>query len=133
MHKEAQEELMVRLKLVVLELTSHLGVTKACQELNVPHSILLPLETEIRESRSSWIVSRKTGRLSPSQQDLADAVEKIPAIRVEHQFGALRIMYYLNRYHGIKVLESTMSRVLKAHGLRRLPKTVPRRALHTQR
>jgi hypothetical protein len=29
MHKEAQEELWVRLKLVVLERASHLGVTKA--------------------------------------------------------------------------------------------------------
>ena len=38
MHKEAEEELRVRLKLVVLELTPHLGVTKACREFNVPRS-----------------------------------------------------------------------------------------------
>lgn len=38
MHKEAQEELRVRLKLVVLELAHDLGVTKACREFNVPRS-----------------------------------------------------------------------------------------------
>jgi len=38
MHQEAWEELRVRLKLVVLELASHLGVTKACREFNIPRS-----------------------------------------------------------------------------------------------
>jgi hypothetical protein len=36
MHKEAQEELRVRL--VVLELANHFGATKARQEFNVPRS-----------------------------------------------------------------------------------------------
>lgn len=47
--------------------------------------------------------------------------------------GALRIKYYLERYHGIQISESTVSRVLKAHGLNKLPKTAPKRALHTKR
>jgi transposase-like protein len=38
MHKEAREELKVRLKLVVLELAEQLGVTKACREFNIPRS-----------------------------------------------------------------------------------------------
>jgi len=38
MHKEAREELRVRLKLVVLEHANHFGVTKACREFNVPRS-----------------------------------------------------------------------------------------------
>ncbi len=47
--------------------------------------------------------------------------------------GALRILYYLDRYYGIKVSESTVSRVLRAQGLNRLPQTAPRRAIHTKR
>ena len=38
MHPEAEEELKVRLKLVVLELAQDLGVTKTCREFNVPRS-----------------------------------------------------------------------------------------------
>jgi len=38
MHKEAGEELRVQLKLVFLELASHLGGIKACREFNVPRS-----------------------------------------------------------------------------------------------
>jgi transposase InsO family protein len=59
--------------------------------------------------------------------------KKILELRAEYQFGALRIRYYLERYHGIKISESTVSRVLKAHGVNQLPKTAPRRALHTKR
>ena len=45
----------------------------------------------------------------------------------------MRITYYLDRYHGIKISESRVTRVLRACGVSRLPKTAPRRALHTQR
>jgi len=40
MHKEARKELRVRLKLVVLEIAHHIGVSKACREFNVPRSTL---------------------------------------------------------------------------------------------
>ena len=38
MHKEAKEELRIRLKLVVLELAHHFGATKSCREFNIPRS-----------------------------------------------------------------------------------------------
>lgn len=38
MHKEAQEELNVRIKLAVIELANHISVSEACKELNVPRS-----------------------------------------------------------------------------------------------
>jgi transposase InsO family protein len=133
MHKEAQEELRVRLKVVVLELAQDLGVTKACQEFDVPRASFYRWKQKYEKAgrsglyRNQPVAYRHPCRTSP------EVVEKILAIRTEDQMGALRIMYYLDRYHGIKISESTVSRVLKAHGLNRLPKTAPRRALHTQR
>jgi len=62
-----------------------------------------------------------------------EVVEKILELRTDYQLGSLRITYYLDRYHGFKISESTVTRILKAHGLSRLPKTAPRRALHTKR
>ena len=38
MHREAKEELRVRLKLIVLEFADQLGVTKACREFNIPRA-----------------------------------------------------------------------------------------------
>jgi transposase InsO family protein len=133
MHKEAREELKVRLKLVVLEHADYFGVTKACREFNVPRSSFYRWKQKYEKAgrsglyRERPVAYRHPGRTSP------EVVEKILAIRTEYQLGALRIMYYLDRYHGIKISESTVSRVLKIHGINRLPKTAPRRALHTKR
>jgi transposase InsO family protein len=125
--------LRVRLKLAVLELAQYLSVTKACQEFNVPRSSFYRWKQKYEKAgraglcRARPIAYRHPRRTSP------EVVEKILVLRTEHQLGALRIMYYLERYHGIQISESTVSRVLKAHGLSRLPKSAPKRALHTQR
>ena len=42
-------------------------------------------------------------------------------------------MWYLERYHGIKTSESTVYRTLVRNGMRRLPKSTARRAIHTRR
>jgi transposase InsO family protein len=133
MHKEAREELRVRLKLVVLEFAGHLGVTKACREFNVPRSSFYRWKQKYEKGGESGLYRERPVAYRHPSKTSAEVVEKILELRKEYQFGALRIRYYLERYHGIKVSESTVSRVLKAYGVNRLPKTAPRRALHTQR
>jgi transposase InsO family protein len=49
------------------------------------------------------------------------------------QLGPQRIKYYLERYHGIDISESTIYRVLRVNGVNHLPKTASRRAIHTKR
>ena len=56
-----------------------------------------------------------------------------PETRKEFQIGSMRIKYYLDRYHGISISESTVYRVLRANGVSHLPKTASRRAIHTKR
>jgi transposase InsO family protein len=133
MHAEAQEELRVRLKLVILELANHFGVTKACREFDVPRSTFYRWKQKYDIEGQSGLYRERPVASSHPRKTSPEVVEKILAIRAEYQVGALRIMYYLDRYHGIKISESTVTRVLRAHGLRRLPKTAPRRALHTKR
>ncbi len=133
MHKEAEEELRVRLKLVVLEFANHFGITKACREFDVPRASFYRWKQKYENvGRSGLYRARPIAYRHPCRTS-HEVVEKILTIRTEHQIGALRIRYYLDRYHGIKISESTVSRVLKAHGLSRLPKSAPKRALHTQR
>ena len=62
-----------------------------------------------------------------------DAVDKILHLRKEYKLGSERIKWYLERYHGIKTSKSSVYRTLIRHGMRRLPKNAPRRALHTKR
>ena len=133
MHPEAEEELRVRLKLVVLEFASHIGVTKACREFEVPRSSFYRWKQKYEKAGQSGLYRERPVAYRHPRRTSPGVVEKILEFRTEYQFGALRIRYYLERYHGIKISESTVSRVLKAHGLCRLPKTAPRRALHTKR
>jgi transposase len=133
MHKEAREELRVRLKLVVLELADHSGVTKACREFNIPRSSFYRWKQKYEKEGPSGLYPARPIAYRRPHRTPPEVIEKILELRTEYQFGALRIMYYLERYHGIKISESTVSRVLKTHRVNRLPKTAPRRALHTKR
>ena len=117
----------------MLELADHLGVTKACREFNVPRSSFYRWKQKYEKKGRSGLYREKPVACRHPRRTSPEGVEKILAIRTEHQFGALRIMYYLDRYHGVKISESTVSRVLKANGINRLPKTAPKRALHSKR
>jgi hypothetical protein len=42
-------------------------------------------------------------------------IDKILELRKEYQLGSIRITWYLERYHGIKVSESSVYRTLSRH------------------
>jgi transposase InsO family protein len=62
-----------------------------------------------------------------------EAVEKILELRKTYSLGPQRIVWYLARYHGITTSCASVYRTLTRHGLRRLPRNVGRRAVHTHR
>ena len=133
MHKEAKEELRVRFKYVVLEYANHVGVTKACREFNVALSTYYNWKQKYHNEGRSGLYRKKPVAYSHPRKTPPEVVKKILEIRSEYQLGSLRFMYYLDLYHGIKISESTVTRVLKSHGLSQLPKTASRRGLHTKR
>lgn len=122
MHKEAEEELKVRLKLAVLELARDLNVTKACKEFNVPRSTFYEWKKSYDQEGEVGLYRKKPVAKNHPRKTPAEVIEKILEIRAEYQFGAIR--YYLERYHGIKISESTVSRVLKSHRVSRVPISV---------
>jgi|TARA_R110002124_G_scaffold286915_1_gene469152 transposase InsO family protein len=62
-----------------------------------------------------------------------EVVEKILYLRKKYHLGPIRIMWYMARYHDMRVSDATISRVLKRHGVSRLPRNVGRRKVHTKR
>jgi len=133
MHPEAREELRIRLQLTVLEYANHFSVTEACREFNVPRSTFYCWKQKYNDEGRSGLYRKKPVATSHPRKTSSEVVEKILELRRTYQIGALRIAYYLDRYHGIKVSESTVTRVLRAHGVGKLSKAAPRRALHTKR
>ena len=133
MHQEAKEELRIRLKLAVLEYAHHFGATTACREFNVARSTFYHWKQKYDQAGRSGLYRQKPIAIRHPRKTSPEVVMKILELRSKYQLGSLRIMYYLDRYHGIKISESTVSRVLRAHGVNQLPKTAPKRALHTKR
>ena len=133
MHKDAKEELRVRLKLTVLEFAKHFSVTKTCKEFNVPRSSLYRCKQKFEKEGRSGLYRKKPIPLTHPLKTSPKVIEKILKIRKEYQIGALRIKYYLERYYGIKISESTVTRILRAHKVSRLPKTASKRTVHSKR
>ena len=119
--------------LVVLEIAEQKGATKTCKEFNVPRATFYRWKKRYAQEGRSGLARKKPIAYNHPHKTSPEVVEKILELRMEYQLGALRIKYYLDRYHGIKISESTVSRVLRANGVNRLPKTAPKRALHTKR
>lgn len=133
MHKEARKEIRVIYKKFILDYAERFGVTKTCREFDVARSTFYYWKQKYDKEGQDGLYRKKPVANSHSRKTSPEVVEKVLELRKEYSLGALRIMYYLERYHGIKISESTVSRILKAHGVGLLPKTAPRRALHTKR
>ena len=133
MHKEAREELQVIFRVAVLEYAQDCSVTQTCRDFQVPRSSFYRWKKKYDQEGRSGLYRKKPIAYRHPRKTAPDVVEKILELRRDYQIGALRITYYLARYHDIMISESTVSRVLKAHGENRLPKSAPKRALHTKR
>ena len=59
--------------------------------------------------------------------------EKVLHLRSKYHLGTVRVVWYLMRYHGIKISDATVSRMLKRNGVSRLPRGTHLRKVHTKR
>lgn len=59
--------------------------------------------------------------------------EKVVHLRKNYHLGSIRITWYLERYHCIKISDATVTRILRRSGLNRLPRGTRVRKLHTKR
>jgi len=60
-------------------------------------------------------------------------VEKVLYLRKTYHMGSMRIVWYLARYHDIKISDVGVSRILKRNGLNRLPRGTRLSKVHTTR
>ncbi len=133
MHKEAREELRLRFKLLVLELATHFGPTKTCRDFEVPSSTFYEWKKAFKRDGVAGLKRKKPIAHNHPRKVSQDVIGKVLNIRHSYQLGPERIMWYLERYHGINISESSVYRILKRHKVNLLAKTAPRRAIHTKR
>jgi hypothetical protein len=82
---------------------------------------------------TAGLINKKPCAHSHPKTTAPAIVEQILHLRRTYHLGPIRIVWYLERYHGIRVCDATVYRTLKRQGMNRLPNRVGRRAVHTHR
>ena len=128
------EEREIRRKQRVLNHAVESGnVAKTCRYFGMPRSLFYRWRNAYREYGEDGLRCKKPIANSHPNQTPDEIVEKILYLRRKYHLGPVRIMWYMARYHQMRVSDATIYRVLKRHGVNRLPGTVGRRKVHTKR
>jgi transposase InsO family protein len=134
MNQEIKDELNLRRKLLVLELIgSQSNVSKECKEFGISKSSYYEWKKKYETGGIEELRRKKPIPKSHPDQLSQDVVDKILELRKEYNLGPQRIAWYLERYHGIHTSCSTVYRTLVRNSQSKLPKSAPRRAIHTKR
>ena len=132
--KAVREELRIRRKLWILNYARGIGnAAEACREFDVPSSSFYEWKRAYELNGRQGLARKKPIPKSHPRSASPEVVEKILHLRSTYNLGPERIMWYLERYHGVNISESSVYRVLVRHCVNRLPKSAPRRAIHTKR
>jgi len=124
----------VRYKRIVLEIAEALGSdAKSYRDFDVPRSTFYEWKRAFKKEGVAGLIPKKPIAKHHPRQLSCEVIEKILHLRSKYHFGPQRIVWYLERYHGMTVSGSSVYRTLARHGMKRLPRNVGRRAIHTRR
>ena len=134
MRREVRKYVGLQLRIAAFEYAGKWGnVAKACRAFGVCRASYYrwkpayDAEGEAGLKRKKPIAKNHPNRI-PNQ-----TVEKVLELRITYHLGPQRIVWYMDRYHGIHIGFSSVYRILVRNGLNRLPDKADRRALHTRR
>ena len=128
------QERDVQRKLKVLRHAEQTGnIAKTCRYFGIGRASFYRWKTEYEKRGEAGLVNAKPIPKNPANQTPPEIVEKILYLRAKYHLGPIRIVWYLARYHSIKISEAGVSRILKRNGVSRLPRGTRVRKVHTIR
>jgi len=134
MIQAVKDEINLRRKLFILKfIRTCKNVKQECIEFGIPRSSYYNWKKKFEEGGREGLIRKKPIPYSHPNQLSQDIVDKILELRKSYHLGPQRITWYLERYHGVTTSCSTVYRTLVRNRMSRLPKSAPRRAIHTKR
>lgn len=134
MNNEVKEVLRMRYKMLILELAvKHGNIAKTCRDFDVTKSSFYKWKKAYDLGGKEGLKMKKPIAYNHPKKISNEVIDKILELRKDYSLGPERIKWYLERYHGIKVSESSVSRTLVRNGVSRLSKKASRRTVHTKR
>jgi transposase InsO family protein len=124
----------IKRKLRVLNYAQEIGnVSKACRYFGISRECFYLWKRSYERNGEKALINSKPCPENPKLRTPPEIEEKILHLRRKYHLGQLRISWYLQRYHGIKISSGGVYGVLKRNGLNRLPKNAKKRTVLTQR
>ncbi len=129
---KAQQDILRKKR--VLEHAERIGnIRKTCRYFGVSRSGFYRWKQAYETYGDEGLVNKKPCPVNLKLRTAPEIVEKVLYLRRTYHLGPIRIVWYLERYHGMKISDAGVYRILRRNGLNRLPRRVGRRALHTHR
>jgi len=125
----------IKRKLRVLQhVEKHGNVAKACRYFGIARQTYYDWKSRYEELGNEGLINNKPCPENPGLRVAPEIQEKIIYLRTTYHLGSDRICWYIKRYHPqMKVSESGVYRVLRRHGLNRLPRNAKVRTVLTHR
>ena len=125
-----QEERDIRRKIKVLEHACSSGnVSKTCRYFGISRETYYCWRRRYQQYGEKGLVNRRPGPRNPPWRTAPEIEKKVLHLRRTYHFGAQRIAWFLQRYHGVEISEGGVRGTLTRHGLQRLPSTVNKRTI----
>ena len=109
------------------------NIRKTCRHVGIPRSLFYVWRAAFERDGEAGLVNKRPVARSHPRTTRPEVVEQVLHVRRTYHLGPQRIVWYLARYQGVSVSDATIYRMLRRHGLRRVPNRVGRRAGHTHR
>ena len=128
------EERELKRKLRVLEHAQQSGnVAKTCRYFGIPRSTCYFWRSLWLQGGERALLPAKPVPKHQPNKTPEHIAEKILYLRRTYHLGPHRIMWYMARYHDIRISDATIYRILKHNGLNCLPRQARKRTVHTKR
>lgn len=112
----------IKRKLALLRYAEEVGnVSLACRRFGISRDSFYRWKRQYREQGEAALVNCKPCPENPRLRTPPEIEEKILYVRRRYHLGQLRISWYLERYHGIRISAGGVYCVLKRNGMNRLP------------
>ena len=130
----SNDEREIRRKLRVLEhADEHGNIRRTCRYFGISRSLFYVWRGKYRAQGRAGLARQKAVGVSYWNAIAPEVVEKVLHLRRTYHLGPKRIVWYMERYHGIRISDASVYRICRRRGMNRLPGHVGRRAVHTHR
>ncbi len=120
MNKKSQQDITRKLR--VLNYAKEIGnIAKACRYFGISRETFYQWKKAYESQGESGLINNKPCPENPKRRTDKAIEEKILYLRTTYHFGPLKISWYLERFHDIKISRSGCYFVLLRNGLNRLP------------